>query len=169
MLFFLVSEDVSAVQGFTCANHQTGYVWALFVIDEAQGQGHGSLTPALRTAVGLSQRQAAVHHKRHLFSIFPLPIFLQSSDFQLPDEAKQSFVLVTGEGGRAERPKIRVRKLGGCLAGFCRGRPNTSEKYEKASSKWGMTTVPPCSIKVGYFLIGDMPWLPSKPRRGLPD
>lgn len=39
---FLVSEDVEAVQGFTCANHQTGYVWALFVIDEAQGRGHGT-------------------------------------------------------------------------------------------------------------------------------
>jgi N-acetylglutamate synthase-like GNAT family acetyltransferase len=39
---FLVSEDATAVQGFTCVNHQTGYVWALFVIDEAQGRGHGS-------------------------------------------------------------------------------------------------------------------------------
>lgn len=39
---FLVSEDAGGVQGFTCVNHQTGYVWALFVIDEAQGQGHGS-------------------------------------------------------------------------------------------------------------------------------
>jgi GNAT superfamily N-acetyltransferase len=39
---FLVSEDESVVQGFTCVNHQTGYVWALFVIDEAQGRGHGT-------------------------------------------------------------------------------------------------------------------------------
>jgi GNAT superfamily N-acetyltransferase len=39
---FLVSEDEKAVQGFTCANHQTGYVWALFVIDDAQGRGHGT-------------------------------------------------------------------------------------------------------------------------------
>jgi GNAT superfamily N-acetyltransferase len=38
---FLVSEDELGVQGFACANHQTGYVWALFVIDEAQGRGHG--------------------------------------------------------------------------------------------------------------------------------
>ncbi len=38
---FLVSEDENGVQGFTCVNHQTGYVWALFVIDEAQGRGHG--------------------------------------------------------------------------------------------------------------------------------
>jgi GNAT superfamily N-acetyltransferase len=39
---FLVSEDDAGVQGFTCVNHQTGYVWALFVIDEAQGRGHGA-------------------------------------------------------------------------------------------------------------------------------
>ena len=39
---FLVSEDAREVQGFTCVNHQTGYVWALFIIDEAQGRGHGS-------------------------------------------------------------------------------------------------------------------------------
>ncbi len=39
---FLVSVDDTGVQGFTCVNHQTGYVWALFVIDEAQGCGHGT-------------------------------------------------------------------------------------------------------------------------------
>jgi GNAT superfamily N-acetyltransferase len=39
---FLVSEDGTNVQGFTCANHQTAYVWTLFVIDEAQGRGHGT-------------------------------------------------------------------------------------------------------------------------------
>ena len=39
---FLVSEDSEAVQGFSCVNHQTGYVWALFVIDAAQGRGHGT-------------------------------------------------------------------------------------------------------------------------------
>ncbi len=39
---FLVSEDDGGVQGFTCVNHQTGYVWALFVIDGAQGRGHGT-------------------------------------------------------------------------------------------------------------------------------
>jgi GNAT superfamily N-acetyltransferase len=32
----------NGVQGFICVNHQTGYVWALFVIDEAQRQGHGT-------------------------------------------------------------------------------------------------------------------------------
>jgi GNAT superfamily N-acetyltransferase len=39
---FVVSEDERGIQGFACANHQTGYVWALFVIDEAQGRGHGT-------------------------------------------------------------------------------------------------------------------------------
>lgn len=39
---FLVSEDADGIQGFTCVNHQTGYVWALFVIDGAQGRGHGT-------------------------------------------------------------------------------------------------------------------------------
>jgi GNAT superfamily N-acetyltransferase len=39
---FLVSEDEWGVQGFTCANPLTGYVWALFVIDGAQGRGHGT-------------------------------------------------------------------------------------------------------------------------------
>ncbi len=39
---FLVSEDANGIQGFTCVNHQTGYVWALFVIDGAQGRGHGT-------------------------------------------------------------------------------------------------------------------------------
>jgi GNAT superfamily N-acetyltransferase len=38
----LVSEDDAGIQGFTCANHQTGYVWALFVIDGAHGRGHGT-------------------------------------------------------------------------------------------------------------------------------
>jgi GNAT superfamily N-acetyltransferase len=52
---FLVSEDESAVQGFTCANHQTGYVWALFVIDGAQGRGHGT---ALLDAAITRLRQA---------------------------------------------------------------------------------------------------------------
>ncbi|MGL4975398.1 MAG: GNAT family N-acetyltransferase [Bosea sp. (in: a-proteobacteria)] len=39
---FLVSEDAAgSVQGFGCANPQTGYVWALFVIDGQHRQGHG--------------------------------------------------------------------------------------------------------------------------------
>jgi len=40
---FLVSEDEASVQGFICVNHQTGYVWALFVIDGAQGRGRGTV------------------------------------------------------------------------------------------------------------------------------
>jgi GNAT superfamily N-acetyltransferase len=39
---FLVSENEAGIQGFTCANQQTGYVWALFVVDGAQGRGHGT-------------------------------------------------------------------------------------------------------------------------------
>jgi GNAT superfamily N-acetyltransferase len=48
--FLLVSEDEAGIQGFICANHQTGYVWALFVIDGAQGRGHG--TALLNEAIG---------------------------------------------------------------------------------------------------------------------
>jgi ribosomal protein S18 acetylase RimI-like enzyme len=43
------------VQGFTCANHQTAYVWTLFVIDEAQGRGHGT---ALLNAATAPLKQA---------------------------------------------------------------------------------------------------------------
>ncbi len=39
---FLVSEDENDVQGFICANHLTGYVWALFVTVEVQRRGHGT-------------------------------------------------------------------------------------------------------------------------------
>lgn len=39
---FLVSEDDEDVQGFVCANHQTGYVWTLFVMEAARGRGHGT-------------------------------------------------------------------------------------------------------------------------------
>ena len=57
---FLVSEDEAGVQGFACANHQTGYVWALFVIDEAQGRGHGAalLDEAIRKLRQAGHRQA---------------------------------------------------------------------------------------------------------------
>ena len=51
---FLVSEDENGVEGFTCANHQTGYVWALFVIDEAQRRGHG--TALLNEAMALLRK-----------------------------------------------------------------------------------------------------------------
>ena len=38
---FLVAEE-DGVQGFCCANPQTGYVWALFVIDGQHGRGFGT-------------------------------------------------------------------------------------------------------------------------------
>lgn len=60
---FLVSEDEMHLQGFTCANHQTGYVWALFVIDEAQGRGHGT---ALLDAA--TSRLRAAGHKQAILS-----------------------------------------------------------------------------------------------------
>jgi GNAT superfamily N-acetyltransferase len=57
---FLVSEDeAGVVQGFTCANHQTGYIWALFVIDNQHRKGHGktllNATLKLLAAAGLRQ------------------------------------------------------------------------------------------------------------------
>ena len=57
---FLVSEDEADIQGFTCVNHQTGYVWALFVIDEAQGRGHGTklLDAAMAALREAGHRQA---------------------------------------------------------------------------------------------------------------
>jgi GNAT superfamily N-acetyltransferase len=57
---FLVSEDETGVQGFTCVNHQTGYVWALFVIDGAQGRGHGTalLDAAMTRLKQAGHRQA---------------------------------------------------------------------------------------------------------------
>ena len=57
---FLVSEDESGVQGFACVNHQTGYVWALFVIDAAQGRGHGTalLDAAMQRLRQVGHRQA---------------------------------------------------------------------------------------------------------------
>lgn len=59
---FLVSEDEAGVQGFACVNHQTGYVWALFVIDEAQGRGHGA---ALLNAA-VAQLRKAGHRQAFL-------------------------------------------------------------------------------------------------------
>lgn len=60
---FLVSEDEEGLQGFACANHQTGYVWALFVIDGAHGRGHGTalLDHAIETLRGAGHRQAFLH------------------------------------------------------------------------------------------------------------
>jgi GNAT superfamily N-acetyltransferase len=57
---FLVSEDeAGVVQGFTCANHQTGCIWALFVIDGQHGKGHGS--SLIMAAIG---RLAAAGHRQ---------------------------------------------------------------------------------------------------------
>jgi GNAT superfamily N-acetyltransferase len=57
---FLVSQDETAVRGFTCVDHQTGYVWALFVIDGAQGRGHGTalLDAAMARLRQVGHRQA---------------------------------------------------------------------------------------------------------------
>ncbi len=57
---FLGSEEEIRVQGFRCANLQTGYVWALFVVDEAQGRGHGTalLAAALSRLREAGNRQA---------------------------------------------------------------------------------------------------------------
>jgi N-acetylglutamate synthase-like GNAT family acetyltransferase len=59
---FLVSEDEGGVQGFTCMNHQTGYVWALFVIDAAQGRGHGTRL----LDAGLARLREAGHRQAFL-------------------------------------------------------------------------------------------------------
>lgn len=59
---FLVSEDEHAIQGFVCANPQTGFVWALFVDDRAQGRGHGTLL--LDAALG--RLRALGHRQVHL-------------------------------------------------------------------------------------------------------
>jgi GNAT superfamily N-acetyltransferase len=59
---FLVSEDQGGVQGFACANHQTGYIWALFVIDGKHGRGHGTalLQAALSGLRDAGHRQAVL-------------------------------------------------------------------------------------------------------------
>jgi len=60
---FLVSEDEAGmVQGFVCANHQTGYIWALFVIDAEHRKGHGS---ALLMAA-LDGLRTCGHRQSHL-------------------------------------------------------------------------------------------------------
>jgi GNAT superfamily N-acetyltransferase len=56
---FLVSDNSEAVQGFLCANHQTAYIWALFVVDAQHGRGHGSalLNAAATRLQALGHRQ----------------------------------------------------------------------------------------------------------------
>lgn len=47
--YFPVAEDAAGtIQGFACADPRNGYVWALFVIEDAQGRGFGT---ALHDAV----------------------------------------------------------------------------------------------------------------------
>jgi len=38
---FLVAEEGVEVVAFACANHQTGFIWALFVDPAHEGRGHG--------------------------------------------------------------------------------------------------------------------------------
>ena len=59
---FLVSEADDRIQGFTCANPQTGYLWALFVIDGAQGRGHGTAL----LAAAMSRLREAGHRQAFL-------------------------------------------------------------------------------------------------------
>ena len=59
---FLVSEEAGTIRGFTCVNHLTGYVWALFVADGAQGHGHGTalLDEAMARLRQAGHRQAVL-------------------------------------------------------------------------------------------------------------
>ncbi|MGJ3264768.1 MAG: N-acetyltransferase family protein, partial [Salinarimonas sp.] len=41
-LFLASDDDAGVLQGFACASPLNGLVWALFVIDPAQGHGHGT-------------------------------------------------------------------------------------------------------------------------------
>jgi len=57
---FLVAEEAGEIVGFTCANHQTGMVWALFVDPAHEGHGHGRalLDAALARLVAAGHEQA---------------------------------------------------------------------------------------------------------------
>ena len=63
---FLVSEDERGIQGFACADPRTGLVWALFVIDAAQGRGHGT---ALLDAAVSRLREAG--HRQAVLATWP--------------------------------------------------------------------------------------------------
>lgn len=54
---FLVAEEAGEIVAFTCANHQSGLVWALFVDPAHEGRGHGR---ALLDAA-LAELRAAGH------------------------------------------------------------------------------------------------------------
>jgi GNAT superfamily N-acetyltransferase len=57
---FLVAEVDGDVAGFTCANHQTGLIWALFLdkAHEGRGIGRALLDAALAGLVAAGHRQA---------------------------------------------------------------------------------------------------------------
>jgi GNAT superfamily N-acetyltransferase len=57
---FLVAEVDGDVGGFTCANHQTGLIWALFMdkAHEGRGIGRALLDGALAGLVAAGHRQA---------------------------------------------------------------------------------------------------------------
>ena len=57
---FLVSEAYGEIAGFTCANHQSALVWALFIDPAHEGRGHGRalLDAALARLVENGHRQA---------------------------------------------------------------------------------------------------------------
>lgn len=59
---FLVSEEAGEVAGFTCANHQSGYIWALFIDRVFEGRGHGRalLDAALGRLIAAGHRQASL-------------------------------------------------------------------------------------------------------------
>ncbi|WP_372421576.1 GNAT family N-acetyltransferase [Salinarimonas chemoclinalis] len=54
-IFLASADDAGTLQGFACANPLNGYVWAMFVIDPAQGRGHGT---ALHEALTAALKQA---------------------------------------------------------------------------------------------------------------
>lgn len=57
---FLVAEEGGEVVAFACANHQTGFIWALFVDPAHEGRGHGRalLDEALSRLKGAGHAQA---------------------------------------------------------------------------------------------------------------
>lgn len=59
-ILLVLEDEEESVQGFVCANHQTGLVWALFVSEAAQGRGHSTalLDAALARLRRLGHRQA---------------------------------------------------------------------------------------------------------------
>ncbi len=55
---FLVAEIDGEVAGFSCANHQTGLVWALFMDKAHEGRGRALLDAAIAGLVAAGHRQA---------------------------------------------------------------------------------------------------------------